>query len=247
MPLEDVLDWERTEVPKRNRKLVLWTLAAAERDQALARSGLPECHWHPDWELPISATLEELERWTAETNRHARSCETCLRRERFLQERFGDLPDYPTGTGERVLIAFMSVVEPPVGWHRVAAKAGILVSLFGLARLLRHVPPPWSELLGLLVYVFAIAAGVAVAVTVYHWLKPLHGNGLSRWVARCAAGAAGMAGFLGMFDVSGHDLFTMRGDEPIGWGARLTIGAVMGILYATIWSVSDAARKSPGG
>jgi hypothetical protein len=94
----DVEAWERGDlkIPARVAKELKWREAVADRQLALADSGLPKCDWMAAWEqepVPdkLKAQTDHLERALS----HQKLCETCQAREKFVRDKFGDMPARP--------------------------------------------------------------------------------------------------------------------------------------------------------
>lgn len=155
-----------TSIPARFGQHLAWLAARAERDAALAVSGIPVCEWltaRP--ELRLDAKAAEVAAEVSHLADHARSCPVCVARERFVAERFGPMPDPPAP-------AWMGVVAWLDGlprWARPAVLvAGVVVAivalrlLFSLPTLATH-PGGVVEALGALL-VAASADWMAVAI-----------------------------------------------------------------------------------
>ncbi|HEX6536277.1 MAG TPA: hypothetical protein VF041_16925 [Gemmatimonadaceae bacterium] len=93
--------WEegRVRVPPRHAQLLRWRAAVAERQRALAESGLPQCGWVARWAAgpaPGRAAQQAL-------MAHAAVCPTCVSRARYIDEHFPPLPPRPLGAPARAL------------------------------------------------------------------------------------------------------------------------------------------------
>jgi len=120
----------RAKLPKYQAKLVAFQLAYSRRDQALAKSGLPPCPWVEQLEREASSDAEP-ETGTSYLQRlqaHVKSCDICQARERFVRERFPDMPDLPMPGGMGILLGAMSWVEDRPEWMRPALYGAALLA-----------------------------------------------------------------------------------------------------------------------
>lgn len=231
---EDVAGWERTSasIPRPARERIVASLAAAHRARVLEGSGLAECPWAAERGAAVEGS--------AEVRAHVAACDLCRARERYVRDRsYFPLPLSPFG-GK--LFEMLGTASGP---SLALMGAGVVVILLGLARLLRHLP--FLEPLVLLVYPFALVLAGVVGLVLYASLSPLHrGGAVGRWMARCVAGAAAMVGFLSMFIISGYGATLNRGGDPITWREGVTVGLVMGFMYATMYPLAKALRGAGG-
>lgn len=127
--------WEAgtASVPGRHARRLRWMVAIEERIVAVEASGLPECDWARAWEADDSgddvARLNQLEA-------HARSCPTCDARERFVEERFGPVPDFPHEGFMRVIAWIMGLP----GWAQPAVGSALLVGAIVVVRMVAMAP-----------------------------------------------------------------------------------------------------------
>jgi transcriptional regulator with XRE-family HTH domain len=115
-----ILAWERGRIrpTRRAQRWLAWRGAMLDRDDALAASGLPEC-----------AALRHVVATTREEGRsrsgsivlaHMATCDTCLARRRFLEERFPPLPPPPLPLPIVVMLSTQRAVERAWRWIRGA-------------------------------------------------------------------------------------------------------------------------------
>jgi hypothetical protein len=243
---DQIREWERGQVvPRRPARVLAWHLAHAERERALEMSGLPVCEWVHQWEIRFEAlpfASDASQQQLKELEDHTSTCPLCRRRAEYVDERFGPLPPYPEGRLARLLGPLLDAASVPNGWQGAVTIAGVVFILFGLARLMRHLP--YSEPLGLVSYVLALAAGGTVLLSLYYGgLSPLHSRGaVARWLARCIAGIAGMVAFTGIFIISGYGSTLNKSGDPITWTQGVGLGTAMGVLYATFWPIAKHWR-----
>jgi alpha-tubulin suppressor-like RCC1 family protein len=94
-----------------------------------------------------------------------------------------------------------------------------------------------------LVYLLALAVAGIVGVAVYFGLSPLHRFGaVGRWIARCAAGALAMIGFIGIVLATGQGASLSRTGDVPSWKDGMIIAVVLGIAYATLWPIGKHWR-----
>jgi len=166
-----VAAWESGEipVPKRIEEKLRWRMAAKERIDALATSGLPECEWRKEWEARSTPSdLKALTKYYEEGTAHAKSCQLCEAREKYIRDRFGEMPPAPTEGWVKVLSLVAARVErfprwaQPAGWMAIAFGLYSLVRIvFTLPSLTRN-PKYWSVALGGLALSIAVGAGVGL-------------------------------------------------------------------------------------
>jgi hypothetical protein len=121
-------------VPARHAQLLRWRVAGTQRTQALMASGLPECEFIRAWDaapIPVSAAARarDIEKVTA----HMEGCPLCLARTRFLNERFGAMPELPLPGWMR---AFAWIGRLPVAVRPPVVGALILAGLVAVRILL---------------------------------------------------------------------------------------------------------------
>jgi hypothetical protein len=121
-------------VPARHAQLLRWRVAGTQRTQALMASGLPECDYIRAWDaapIPTSAAARtrDIEKATA----HMEGCPVCLARTRFLEERFGAMPELPL-PGWMRMVAWIDRL--PQGVRPAVVGALILAGLVAVKILL---------------------------------------------------------------------------------------------------------------
>jgi transcriptional regulator with XRE-family HTH domain len=166
-----VAAWESGEirVPKRIEEQFRWRIAAKERIDALAASGLPECEWRKSWETrPAPSDLKALTKYYEEGIAHAKTCQICAARENYIKDRFGEMPPTPA---EGWMKIFGFVAAPIERFPRWAQPAGWMAVAFGVYSLLRIVlmlpalarnPQYWPVALGGLALSVSIGAAVGL-------------------------------------------------------------------------------------
>ena len=119
----------RLALPKRHEADLRWRLALQDRDDALKASGLPECAWIAHWQSqPFPVGLEAQTKHLESGVAHARGCATCIARDRFTREKFGELPKRPVPRSLSVLSKIAEQVNRLPEWLRPVA-IGVLLSL----------------------------------------------------------------------------------------------------------------------
>src|SRR5689334_22899303 len=170
LPRDWYVDFEdgRAKLPKRETQLVVFLVACAERDEALAQSGLAMCPWIEQWqrEAPAAgakagARAEYLERAGA----HVKGCAICQARDQFVKERFPDMPKPPVAGWIRVLAGVASWIEARPAWARPAfygaAIFGALTAFRNVFVLLGAARPPKLLLTAVGAIVVALLLGAA--------------------------------------------------------------------------------------
>jgi transcriptional regulator with XRE-family HTH domain len=165
-----------TTIPTRFAQHLSWLSSRAERDAALAVSGLLVCAWMTSRpEQRLDANAREL---VAEAERvldHAKACPICVARDRFVMERFGPMPEPPAPAWARVI----GWVDGLPTWARPAAVGGALLGVivalrlvFALPTLSEH-PAPLAEAFRVVVadwLALGIVAVVVGLVVGHRWL-----------------------------------------------------------------------------
>lgn len=140
MPVDWYVDFEagRSKLPKKEAEWVAYRLACAERDDALAKSGLPTCQWIEQWrreQPPASAKLEKRVAYYESGEAHAKACPTCLAREQFVKEHFPNMPQPPVSGWMRALRATATWIAARPEWSRPAFYGAIILAAMTLIRL----------------------------------------------------------------------------------------------------------------
>lgn len=166
-----VAAWESGDipVPKQIEQKLRWRTAAKERIDALTTSGLEECEWRKNWEArPAPSDLKALTKYYEEGIAHAKTCQICAAREKYIRDRFGEMPPAPL---EGWMKIFGMVAAPIERFPRWAQPAGWMAVAFGVYSLLRVVlmlpslarnPQYWPVALGGLALSISIGAGVGL-------------------------------------------------------------------------------------
>ena len=161
-----------TTIPTRFAQHLSWLAARAERDAALAVSGLPVCAWLTARPEPrLDAKARELAADAQQMVEHVERCPTCAARDRFVMDRFGPLPEPPAPAW----VGLVGWVDGLPAWARPAAVGagllGVILALrlvFALPGLSAH-PAPLAEalrvvaadwlFLGIVAVVFGLVVG----------------------------------------------------------------------------------------
>jgi DNA-binding XRE family transcriptional regulator len=165
--------WEsgRLAVPRKHAQHLAYRLAVAERERALAASGLAECAWLTAWEaaeVPHDRRLWE--KHMLEGQKHLASCAVCNAREQYLRERFGPLPVPPMPAWVGVVQRVSAWLERRPVWARPAIVGATLVAAMTLVRVLLSLPliirEPRNVVPALEALLFGAAIGGAVGAIV---------------------------------------------------------------------------------
>ena len=167
----------RATLPRRGAGHLAFRLAAVERADALRDSGLPACAWMERWD---AETPDERTAFTAHLQRgeaHARACDVCQARERFVRDHLPPMPEYPRSAGMRALGTVHARVQSLPAWLRPAAWGALALAALVSLRVLLVLPMAGSEpalLLEALRVVLAASAAGAVGGLAYGLLgRPL--------------------------------------------------------------------------
>ena len=151
----------RATLPRRGAGHLAFRLAAIERADALRDSGLPECAWMERWDADSphepTALTAHLQRGEA----HAKACDLCQARERFVRDGFPAMPEYPRPGWMRALGAVHARVESLPTWLRPAAWGALVLGALVSLRALLLVPMAVSRPVLLLEALRAVLAASA--------------------------------------------------------------------------------------
>ena len=128
-------------VPKHIAADMRYRVAAKEREDALAASGLPECGWIADWErkapsLSGRASLEHLQA----LNEHTASCATCGARDAYVLERFGPMPEMPIRGWLGMLASIAKRIDRLPEWARPGAWGALCFLAYTTFKLIFALP-----------------------------------------------------------------------------------------------------------
>lgn len=135
--------WERGSlgIPRRHAQIIAYRMALADREAALAASGLAECGWFRQWEdAEVPSSRGAWERHVADGRRHTSFCPVCQARETFLREHFPPLPALPVPRWFELLRGFSSWLRRWPDWARPPIVGALLVGGFTLVRVLLALP-----------------------------------------------------------------------------------------------------------
>ena len=229
------------ELPRNLAEIVAYRAAAAERGAALAASGLPECEWIAQWDREApdgGAKLATMQAYLERAREHTETCPVCQARDRFVAERFPEMPPPPMSTGMRAFDATMRWVEARPAWMRPAlygaAALALMTSVRAVFMLLGAFRQPRLALLAIGAIVAAAAAG-AIGGLVYYFLgRPLRGiRGVGRYLAGIVA-VAGYAGGIGaIMALSGEDILVGGVGESLAVAGALVV--LFGLVVGHMW------------
>lgn len=122
-------------IPRQYAMQIAWRAAVAERQAALASSGLPECTWVTTW-MDASPSGGAAQREHLELlRRHAAVCAVCTARARFIESSFPPMPDPPLPTSLRLLRSAQAALQRFPPWLRPTVVGAVAFSTFSLVRL----------------------------------------------------------------------------------------------------------------
>ena len=122
-------------IPQQYAIQIVWRAAVAERQAALASSGLPECGWVTRWmdaAPPQGGTAQRAH--FDSLRRHAAVCPHCTARARFVEQNFPPMPDLPVPPTVRVLRAAGAALKRLPQWVRAAVVGSVAVGALTIVR-----------------------------------------------------------------------------------------------------------------
>jgi hypothetical protein len=121
-------------IPQQYAIQIVWRAAVAERQAALASSGLPECTWVARW-MDVAPPRGSGQREHLEAlRRHAAACPQCTARARFIEQNFPPMPELPIPTPVRVLRAAGKSLKRLPPWLRAAIVGAVAIGVFTILR-----------------------------------------------------------------------------------------------------------------
>ena len=240
----------RATLPRHQAQMVTYRVAEAERDAALAASGLPECGWIADWDRRApraDATPEATVRHLDEAQAHAGSCPTCQAREQFVRERFPEMPAPPVPGWVRVVGAAGDWLRARPAWARpalVGAAALAAMTLVRVLLLLLAAGPDRRVLFMAVVAVPLAAAAGAVGGLVYAVAgRPLRGiPGVGPYLAGIVTVAGYMTAILALLALLGEE--GVVGEDL---GSTVAGVAFVSVLFGCIVGHQWLRRGEPTG
>ena len=144
-----------------------WRAAIAERNAALAASGLPECEWLRAWEaMPQPDKLKDRSAHLTEAIEHEKTCSVCQDRARFISERFGPMPPAPMPTWLKGVAWYNARLERLPEWARPAGWVAVFFGVYTTAQLLIRMPRLTRRPVDLLIGLGAIVASATIGALV---------------------------------------------------------------------------------
>jgi hypothetical protein len=122
-------------IPQQYAIQIVWRAAVAERQAALASSGLPECTWVTRWmdSAPPPGAGAQREHLDA-LRRHAAVCPHCTARARFVEQNFPPMPDLPIPPAVRALRTAGTALKRLPVWLRATVVGAIALGAFTVIR-----------------------------------------------------------------------------------------------------------------
>jgi hypothetical protein len=121
-------------IPQQYAIQIVWRAAVAERQAALASSGLPECTWVARW-MDVAPPRGPAQRGHLDAlRRHAAVCPHCTARAHFIEQNFPPMPDLPVPAPIRALRAAGKVLKRLPQWLRATVVGAVAVGLFAILR-----------------------------------------------------------------------------------------------------------------
>lgn len=143
LPPGVVAAWEngRDRIPAHIARDLRWRVAVAERQRALAASGLSDCEWMvaleaQPWPTKLKARTARLEQVLA----HEKACPICLAREAFIAERFPPMPPPPIAAEMRALGWVFQRAERLPRWAQPSVPMAMAFGAYSLLRIVFLLP-----------------------------------------------------------------------------------------------------------
>ena len=130
----------RASLSRRHADLLAYQVAALDRREALAASGLPACDWMERWGRDVPEEQAALQAHVARAEQHAAACPTCGARDAFLAERFPAMPPLPLPRWARTLDGFATWVRARPEWLRPALWGAAVLAAMTSLRVLILLP-----------------------------------------------------------------------------------------------------------
>jgi hypothetical protein len=119
-------------IPRQYAIQIVWRAAVAERQAALASSGLPECAWVARWMEMTPATGHTQREQVTALRRHAATCPQCTARARFIEQNFPPMPDLPMPGPLRALRAAGKALQRLPRWLRATVVGAVAFTVFSI-------------------------------------------------------------------------------------------------------------------
>jgi hypothetical protein len=224
-------------LPRHQAQMLVYLVAAEERDAALAASGLPECSWIAEWDRrapAADAKLDATVRHMEEAQAHVAECPTCKAREDFVREHFPDMPAPPAPTWIRVAGAANDWLQKRPAWMRPALVGAAALAAMTLVRVVFLLPSAASNpgALGTALLAVLLASGAgAVGGLVYALAgRPLRGVPV---VGPYLAGIVAVAGYMTAIVT----MMALSGEERVvdgGVGDGIATVAIVSVLFGCV-------------
>ena len=123
-------------IPQQYAIQIVWRAAVAERQAALASSGLPECTWVARWmdATPPQGNAAQRAHFDA-LRRHAAVCPHCTARARFVEQNFPPMPDLPVPPTLRALRAAGTALRRLPQWLRATVVGSVGIGALTIVRI----------------------------------------------------------------------------------------------------------------
>lgn len=223
----------RAQLPRRTARTLAFLVAAEERRAALEASGLPSCEWIAEWDRrspPDAATPAAMMHHLEEAQTHEAGCAVCQARDRFVRERFPDMPTPPLPGWMRLAAATVDWFDARPAWARPALFGAAALAGMTVVRALFMLPAAGSNprvLLHALAAIVLAAVAGAIGGLVYAFAgRPLRRIPV---VGPYLAGIVAVAGYMGAI-VALMSLVSdeaMIGDDPVAMIFALTFTSVL--------------------
>lgn len=240
IPLRDFEAWGNgSRRPSKNEVRRLREVLQRERLARIESAGLPECDAVERILAKVPGELSPRE-GRAEIDTHVGSCQVCRARMDWAKDNLPPLPDPPEGLLEA--IAGMAQYLPGgrrLTWLGVSLPIVIGVVVIAVLRAL-----PKHPLGGIPVYLVGVTSLLAIGLGLYKAQFFLHGNAVTRWIARVVAACSGVFAFASVFMLTGYQNLLVKGSGTMDWPDARTTALAMGLMYATLWPIVTAMSRT---
>ena len=226
-------------VPREYALQIAFRAAIAERQAALASSGLAECPWVSRWMEGSPAAGPGQRQHFDALRRHAAACPACTARARFIEENFPPMPELPVPAVMRATRAAGKWLDKRPRWLRAVVVGAGAMGLFTILRIaglsMNGEAPSAAD--GLLLLAGGILTGAylgAVAGITYAIVRDPSrrlGRAGDYVAAIMCVWAFLLAAFIPMQLITGRPAFATPNDAAVVAIGGAVIGAIIGHLW----------------
>ncbi|MGQ0713972.1 MAG: helix-turn-helix domain-containing protein [Gemmatimonadaceae bacterium] len=232
--------WEEgsLRIPRQYALQIAFRAAIAERQAALATSGLPECGWVARWMHGAPQGPGERQHFEA-LRRHAATCPDCTARARFIEHNFPPMPDLPVPAVVKAARTAANWLEKRPPWLGAAAVGAVALGVFTVLRVggmaVNGEAPSAGGALLLIIreIVRGAVLGAAAGLTYTISRDPLRRLGAAGdyLAGMMCVWAVMLVHFISMQLLTGHPAFATPNDAGVVALAGAVVGAIIGQLW----------------